>query len=398
VNATQAVDVTPFTRYDDQWVEGAGGAGGIFSDAYTRLKITSSVAGDGAPGKSDPLPYAGRSAFQRYFIGKDFAINLAVKVKAGGVDATVPLVTLGHQSDSQNGEKWSRQVTYSVENSELFLVKADGGDSNPNIQITLRGTLDYSAHVAATALQIVETLAKDLSPESKLATTLSKNAAAKRAEAVDVAIGKLFGKDIDETHGSDKDIRYWKWGQGINVTLSIPPDESGFDSAGKKQVGIWTISFDEPRPSAFVDWRICDPSGYSSLPWAADGTNAKLRCAQDHDSAVAAVLRDVKASSVLSFVPTETGGKTDNMGKIVTSASWYNGVTVDLGDATKAAAAAPDFCLNISNDMAALGLSSVDTGIVVWAVITGTPKLPGRDKLKADATCRKLAPLLTARQ
>jgi hypothetical protein len=393
-----AINITPFTGLAEQWTP-ASAQGGIFADTYTRLIVTSETANGSGQGGAE-LPYIERWPIIRYLIGREFAMNLTASVTAGSFKATVPLLSLDHKSDSNVGEQWSRTVYHSAEAFPLFLVSAAGDGAIPSIRAELKGSIDVSSRLAATGVQVALAVAEDVSPQSKVVTELSKSSVQKKATAVDAAIGKLFGRGIDEGHWSDQDIRYWQWQKGVQITFFIPASESGFDSPGKLPVGAWTVTFDEPRPSLFVDWRICNPAAHAALTYDGSGLYAPLRCARSRDEAIARIFKDVDAASVLKTSLTDGDNNLGQIQNYLSQQDWYKAAQPNLSDPAKAANAAPDFCLHIRNTIIAVGLSTTDANIVVWAVATAMPDLAksGRDAIAANAVCKKITKPISDQQ
>ncbi|MFN4003361.1 MAG: hypothetical protein ACK4MJ_07345 [Hylemonella sp.] len=108
-----------------------------FAGAYTRFAIESEVhasrshesrqqeAGSGVEPPPLTLPYQPRSWLERALVGKEFSINLTVRLGVGAYEQTVPLITVGHSSNS-HGEKWVRAIQHDVRAFPLLLVKGDG--------------------------------------------------------------------------------------------------------------------------------------------------------------------------------------------------------------------------------------------------------------------------------
>jgi hypothetical protein len=317
----------------------------------------------------------------------------------------------------------------SAESYPLFLVSKNGEGGTPNIQAELNGTTSYSSELAQTAIGVVLNLAKDLSPQSKVVTTLSQASIQKQADALDAAISKLLGKSMDEARLTDTDVRYMDNGLAVRIDAKIPPNENSFRIGGQEiSVGSWVIGFEEPRPSIFVDWRIC--SGRGDYPNSnqgpdtgqgpsASGAEQFPRCQEDRERAVKAVFRDVDAATVLktAIAPNDSG--LGQLGAYLSQLDWYKatipklssgGTTANSANATKnkgtpgkatttnVANTDPtvqdvisDFCRKTNNTMTSIGLSSVDAGIVVWAIYNGMPDIPqsARKLMASNETCEQ---------
>jgi hypothetical protein len=419
------VDVTPYSNFSDEWVKDLStSTGGTFSGLYTRLLIrcattcsppTGSESSESETQKSNSLPYHSRFWLERFFLGKEYAVNLTLGISAGLFKATVPIVTLDHKSNSDVGEQWSRTVKHTLGDYPLFLVGS--GSDTPEITFELKGSLNYTSSFAADAIDATVAVAKDISPQSSFVTTLSAPAIATQAQAVDTAIGKLLGKGIDETNGNQDPIRYWHVNQGIVITMLVPRDENDFNTEGNWNpyiVGSWRISFEEPRPSIFADWRICEPTEYGG--WKADstprslGTNLNLRCADSLLDATNAVYGEINASDVLKTPLANfssagtTAASLSTLSAYLSQQTWYKTALGQLGGtkatATDAKNAAAGFCLNIANAISTAGLNGVDQGIAIWAIAENSTDISttGRTAINADQTCKTyITPILNAR-
>lgn len=209
------LDITPLTTFSGY----TSGNGRRFNNAYTRIRITSFLESDKLDkSQSDPLLYEARNIFSRYLFGKKFDVNLSAKIKVGGYEATVPLMTIGHQSNS-DGELWSRSVKHNLFNFPLFLVKGDGETSIPDVRFILSGSKEYSSSMAATALQVSLAAIQEILPESTVLTKLTAQSTRDTARAIDSTVAKLFSSGIYEEHVSDCDFREWKSKHGMKIQL-----------------------------------------------------------------------------------------------------------------------------------------------------------------------------------
>lgn len=373
------LNITPLSGFVDEW-SSKSAAGGDFSGAYTRLMIFSDTVA-GADGDTAELKYEKRSLLTRALFGKDFSINLTAYVSVGSYETTVPLATIGHQSNS-DGELWSRVIHHSKSDFPLFLVKNDGSASIPTVRVGVAGTKTYTSRGAATAVQAVLGIVRATSASSAVVTRLSEQSTKDRARAVDDAISKLFASGIAEDHWSDRDLRTWSVDKGrprgASVDFRIPGDESDWNST-PHSVGRWTITFDFPRPSIFADWRICGDD--NSMP----------RCAATREKAERKVHEDLDAGEVLNYALLNGANGLGTIRAILSQQDWYVAVQSALADKDKAKAseAAGGMCRRIRNEITGLGLNGFDSEIVVWAVVHGMP-LPGGVKFFESVNdCKK---------
>lgn len=348
---------------------------GKFSGAYTRFIIQSDVYANQKPaskaGAADvpeeiaPLPYEPRNWLARALVGKEFSINLTAKLSVGALEQTVPLVTIGHSSNS-DGEKWTRAVHHDVSGFPLFLVKGDGSASVPRIQFSVKAANRYSSRGAAAALGVAVQVAKAVSVTPTVVTRLSAASTKSEAQALDNAISQLFGSALAEEHWSDRDLNKWvvheSGPRGAVVEFSIPETESDFGSKPLK-VGWWRITFDAPRPSIFVDWRICDA--------------AKPRCRNSLAAAKAEVVKEISAGEVLNYKLVPANPELATIRAYLASQDWYNAAitafATQRGKTNELKASADVFCRRVINEMTGLGLNGFDAAAVLWAAYRGMP-------------------------
>lgn len=369
------IHLTPFT--DLAWT-GADTKSRAYSDAYTRLVIDSAVSGRDSHGQRDPeaqvipLTYARRNWFLRYLVARHYTANLSVRVSTENFTATVPLVTIDHISDDK-GEKYLRAVYHRAEAFPLFLVKSSGGSGVVSMRFALKVTSDTQSAVAAKAIQLVATTASAIAPQSRVVTALTAQGTRNLSDAIDNAVGQLFGLSLDEEQWTDRDIRYWQPGQGVAITLRIPKSESDWqgpvtsedwNTAAKSleslyAVGTWTVSFDEPRASIFSDRKLC-------------GTGVRSDCLLRSEFIAA-----IPAAEVLSFALVNNGSS--NYGSVrsyLTQLDWYPQAMAALQRSASSEETA-QFCRRIKTAMTDLGLNDLDAVIVVDAARRGLPLPPG---------------------
>lgn len=363
----EPLNLTPLSGIDDDWgYEGA--AGDNFSDSYTRLLILSDIpayrANQEDVGESlQVMGYEKRGWLSRFLVGRDFSINLTANVMVNGFESTIPLVTIGHVSDS-NGEQWNRVIHHSKANFPLFLVKADGSASVPVVKLTVSGTQSYASRGAATAVQVALGVARASAGAPSVITRLSEQTTKDKARAIDDAISRLFSSGVTEEHWADRDLRFWKVGsnnapQGVKVSFSIPNDTTDWNSKSSP-VGSWIITFDHPRPSIFSDWRVCRKS---TLP----------RCAETREVALKNIYKEINASQVLNYKLTSDTQGLASIKAFISQQDWYVRAQLNFASSSNRGAAANDFCQSVMNEVSSLGLNSVDAKIVLWAVVKGLP-------------------------
>lgn len=369
--------LTPLSDYKDEW-KGAIANGADFSGSYTKILVTGDIArldGSDATLAAQPLPYEPRNWIIRSLVGREFSINLTAKVTIGTYEVSIPLATVGHQSNS-DGEQWMRAIHHDGSRFPLFLVKTDGSASVPKIVVSVKAANTYASRGAAAAVGVAVQLAQAVSAEPPVVTKLTATSTTKSSQAVDAAISKLFGSGITEEHSTDRDLRLWSNAEGqpsgILITLRIPTSETDYNST-PLIAGSWRITFDFPRPSIFSDWRVCPDR---ELP--------KERCAATLDAAQKKAITELTASDILNYKLVNGSSELGTIRAFLTSQDWYaNAITSFASHDTKEAMeAAGPFCRRIANEIGALGLNAFDAYAVVWATYVGMPvKFPSFQKV-----------------
>lgn len=372
---------TDFTRYPDE----------EYSNGYTRLVISAQHTRDnGAQARKGSgledvrsYKYVDRGPVARFFWGTHYAMNLTAAVSVGAFQATVPLMTIDHVSNRSEGEKYTRVVAHTAQNFPLFLLKGDGSNSIASIRFIVKSTDTVDANAAAQAIQVANVLVKTIVPASPVLTTLSAQQTKDAANALDKAIDQVLSRQLDEEQWIDNDIR--RWNNGLSVSFRIPDASNeaawGAEDGQLKPVGIWSISFEDPRPSIFSDIQVCPP-------WHRDGELQEPQ--QDATSksafhpkcptslAEAAKLAERAALSrpeqVLAFSLVNTAQSLGSVATYLKQTDFWSDAVATLSPAN-ARTPQPDalarICRRIKNAIAGIGLNAVDSGIVVAAVRDG---------------------------
>ncbi len=436
------VTLTPLSQFYNGYEQQTTAATGAnFSDAYTRIYIQTS----GTLSGKNKLEYKPRGPIQEYLFGKEASINLTVSIDAGSFTAVVPLMTIDHKSNI-TGEQWSRTLYQTAENYPLFLIGRDGKSGTPAIKASLKGNLTGSSQVAGSTIDVVLGVARAVQPEAQVVTELSKPAIKAEASAIDGAVSKLFDRAIVETNEVDQDLRYWSPGAGIRLQISIPKGDFNIGQAGHLQVvGAWFIKFESPRPSIFVDWRIC--SGRESddkdgpkvgitkgeaksdvqqhyLPVQLASSGAPIRCAGSRNKAV---MQDMAEANSAAIMRTSLAGFSNGLGQVgsyLSQQDWYKAAVPKLSTPSSAqstikcatakkggvscAAEKPkadfggvgDICKQINSSMIGLGLSTFDAGLVTWAWSKEATDVPAEARaamLKNDDCKKFITPVEAAK-
>lgn len=354
--AAPELNLTPFTMVEDvDNVESCAGAS--FSNSYTRLIITSKGVGSGKIDKK----YVSRDPVLRFLWGGKYELNLSVYVKIDNYEATVPIVSLTHQGD-KDGEQWATAINHDVRKFPLFLVKGNGLMAVPHFDAVLRVSKGATSNIAVPALQVAVAAIQQMSPEAKLLTTLTAPASKEKAQVIDNVIGKLFTKGIQEQHSDDRDFKRWSADGGWKVHLKIPTSEKDWNQ-DLRNVGEWTISFADPQPSIFSDWRICGRN------------DEKIRCMRTREGALDRVYADIEWSQILSYEIAGIGGRSMKLSEYIMQKDYYQAALTNFdGTSDTDKITADNLCRSLRNDMLGLGLNAEDAKIVVWSVINGMPR------------------------
>jgi len=364
-----------------------------FSNLYTRVLINSRhtrVSGEtegksagGIPDEVTLYDYGDRGAFLRAFWGTHYSLNLTAYVSVGSFQATVPLVTIDHTSNRTDGEKFLRIVAHTAQSFPLVLLKGDGSNAIATVHFVVKATDTTQSSAAAAAIQAAQGIATALAPEASVVTTLSSQATKDKATALDKAINSVLARQLDEEQWLDNDVR--RWGEGARVTFLIPPPDNEAawgDSANFREVGAWTLSFEDPRPSVFSDIQICHTvkeKGAKGQSAAAEATGAKSKgtseyCRDTVAKAAEAAQKEAESrpEQVLNFNLLNGTQSLGTIAAYLKQQSWWDqsmktfnglqkGQGPDDGDISQ-------FCRSIKQTISAVGLNAIDGGIVVAAV------------------------------
>lgn len=113
----------------------------LYSNAYTRLLLAQETQPKSEDDNdSDEIKYNDRGPIARLFWGTHHTYALSTKVVVGNFEATVPLVTMDHISNRNDGEKFLRVVYYRANAYPLFLIKGDGSNAIASIKVQVNAS------------------------------------------------------------------------------------------------------------------------------------------------------------------------------------------------------------------------------------------------------------------
>jgi hypothetical protein len=353
-----------------------------YSNLYTRVLIsayhTRSTAAGGQADKAtapneasvEDYNYDERNWLAREVWGTHYTMNLTAYLTVGSFQATVPLVTIDHTSDRTNGEKFVRVVAHTSQNFPLFLLRGDGSNAIATLRVVVKASDQIQSDVGTAAIQAAESVAKVLSPEASVVTTLNSQNVKDKATALDKAINSVLSKQLDEEQLIDNDVRRWAAGAFITFSVPSPRNETKWsDSSNFQPVGIWKVQFETPRPSVFSDVQICLPKTMDQ-----SGRNTASWCRTSVKEAAEAAQRDAhtRPEQVLAFNLVNGTQSLGTVSVYLKQQSWwdtsmktFNGLR---GNEKPKPNDVSDFCRSIKNAIAQVGLNAIDAGIVVGSV------------------------------
>jgi hypothetical protein len=226
--------------------------------------------------------------------------------------------------------------------------------------------------MAGKALDLVTSTLQDVSPDSGVLTKLTAQSAKNKSQAIDAAIGKLFSNGIREEQIVHRDLRMWNANGGMALTFILPTESSWNEKAGA--IGTWKISFEEPRPSIFGDWRICAEE------------NQKIRCASSRTEALKRIHKELSFNQVLNYPLIKSNKELGTISAYILQQDWYGKSMSEFNSALdNDGPIAESMCLKIKNSIVNLGLNNDDADIVTWSFINGFPwaKKMHKDAFKA---------------
>ncbi|MBL0727160.1 hypothetical protein [Piscinibacter sp. HJYY11] len=383
------VDVLPLSNYADP-LSFSSAQGADFSGMYTRLLMRAVKVSSQTVISETSLEYKGRNKIKRLLSGKQHSMVLSAKLKVNGLEQTVPIVALSHESSS-DGESWSREVLMTGSHFPLFLTKSGGGSSSPTLEITLRGDNEYTVKGAGRSIRALTAIAGFAGIQSSVVTKLTEQGTKDKAERLDQVLSSLLGSSIAERRLTDVDLRLWRADSngpvGVKVELMLPQEEGNWD--GKRDsAGSWEIAFDYPRPSVFVESYVCgafvprphpNPGGAPLGAWAdyfgrgSAGSPRLGRCYTTAADARNAASAQKDASEILGFQLSQEAEGGGTIRAFISRQTWYTPLVERLANAATQLEAADNFCRETKNAIAAINLSGFDANLVTWAVLRGLP-------------------------
>jgi hypothetical protein len=359
--------LTPATRLSD-----ANGKIYIPSGTYTRLIITSTNASNMDSGDEirEVYPYRSRSPIARFFVGKRHSVTLTAKVTTGAFVATIPLLTVSHDSTRGEGEVFNRVIRQEARDFPMFLVRANSASDVASATLDLKGTDRVESSAAGTALTAVVAATKLISPSAPLLTTLSAGNNKDVATAIDLTINQLFSQSISEKHVVDRPVRHWT---PLIIDLHLPRKQGRWSKLKRDgdverpelgqldyvHIGKWTLTFTKPRVSSFAAVAVICP----------EDADADEDCQAALDASRAAAVKEARRhyGDILAFPLTVATGSnvTGTLASYLRQLDWWTAGVKAL-DAKGANGNA--FCRSIRGALTDVGFNEVDALLAVEAV------------------------------
>ncbi|NOI58179.1 hypothetical protein [Vibrio coralliilyticus] len=339
------------------------------------------------------LEYKKRWGLTRFFFPKRVTLNASAKVDLGVYKTTVSLLSIDETSSSEVGSRWERYIIDDHTTEPLFLVP----------QNITHATLDYSftgnedtSFSSAKALDIAIGAVSIVSPTSSLITSLNKQSVSDKSAAIDKAIANAFSESLIETKTLGLRMDSWSVGDTYTLKMKLPKDEkTDWEAEKLATVGIWSVRFDAPRISAIYPYHVCGKDS-SGQPNVIKGKN----CFESYAQAKEAVFGEFKRNRDYHRVLDTELYKLNDSNKVSVSSLIGELPSVKrLNDKTYLTAFASGSlnrdgiqdmntaCADISREMTKLGLSVVDTSLVIYSTFLSSSLV----KLDANAWETNLA-------
>ena len=310
-----------------------------------------------------PLSYdaAGRGLLARFLEGRNVSFTLQATVKVDDATIPIPLYAMSHNSNAQDGENFV---------SDLSLVSHDHfirvGDTSPvSAEFDASFSDTRQSNMLGIGVQIAKSAVMAISPNAHVLTTLNKKSLQQQAAVWDKTLGTAMSQAVSEKVPIDVTAKELREGGCAIASLSIPGPAGGADPT--VPVGFWIFSAQKRRASLFIE--------DSELPAVSDPaqTLSAQRILNTHigisdDQTIEKYLKTTPVNDALTSWSTATKDTDTAMGKSDKSSQSQA--------ADKENSAADAVCRGAVDTLYAVGLTSTDSKLSLWAVLTGM-SLPG---------------------
>jgi hypothetical protein len=362
------IDATVYIGAVELWDDDVPATAPALEEMYVQIEVSGVPAAEAANPAAPAVPRnyddEKRNAIARFFWGKDWSatLNFKLRVAAPDLEATIPLVSFGHESNSKVGEVFVTELTRSAVRTPYFRVSPQ---SKLSVTTEYRNSKSVSSTVVRTALNIAREATQVVAPGASVLTTLSREGFRGQAQVFDTALNMMFAENTTERETSDFALRYWRPGIAIQASLDSPVDSK----SPSYKIGVWQLKLSYPRPSTFSPVEVC---GKTQAPFCQD-TPANAR---------QAVMTSVSPAAILGYriVPNTT------IATYLAQQSWY---AEEAGTLTRAGASAAGFCNRIVRALYDLGLNEFDGRLSARAVGQLMPMdVAALNVIRAESNCK----------
>ncbi|ELV8724073.1 hypothetical protein QNE44_004237 [Vibrio harveyi] len=371
---------------------------------YTKITLQNRLIGTDCKDpncKSELINYDKRNAIARFFSSKRVAVSASANINVQAYSASVPLLTITEISSSEIGESWERMKVYTKGDEPLFLVPSSV--TSGSLILTFRGSEDKKLD-SSKALDVAIGAVGILAPSSQLLTSLNKQSVSDKAKAIDSAIAKSFSESLVESVVVDLTLDSWHPNDTYQLTMNLPKDKTdwGAKNSDMAKVGIWTLKFDAPRVSAFYPVFIClneksKPNCVRNYTEARDSVYQQFLSRRDYFRILDASLYQINDSDKISVG--NIISELDSV-KRLNDSSYINVFNQKALDRNKLADI-NQACSDISRKSAQLGLSTIDSSLIVYSTFMASslvkvPALDWEKNLASLSACNLGVELLNA--
>jgi len=348
-----------------------------------------------------------RPAILRIISGRNRSMLASVKIeiKDPDLDIVIPLATVGYEGRIGKGEAWVTHLMMGDQSQSFFRI---GASTSAKATVMAKSTDDVEVKAAGTIINTLKGVLSIVSP-GPLLTTLNRDQTRQAADAFDNALSSIWSDSIDEQIAVSRQLSEWYPSAGFVISLTLP---SELRHKGDKQDTdsprmFFRLRLSCPRLSIFDNRTACESNDGNWKEGPLAEPTAGYRSAM-FKSELARLQNRLSAQQVLNFKLASGKGVRQHL----TDQEWFihflQDARVDQGASVGEAAdvAAPkgqnkkdpprDFavlCSTVVDSLYAVGLSSFDSRVGLWAIVTGSADFAGlRDKFEKDSTCRDYLP------
>ena len=319
------------------------------------------------PGKAyltSPISYdqAKRTLFERIFADVNRGFTLTANLTVDGTKITVPLYAFSHDSGPE-GEKFSDDGDLMWKNTYIKVSNVSTVSAVFDAQFLNATT---SGAVGA-ALRVAKVAVGAVNPAAKVLTTLNQSQLQKEGQIWDAALGKALSSSVEEKVDLTVTPEQAPLGSYGILTVAVPgPDVALFASGLDPRViiGQWRVEIQKARRSLFSDDPVLDGADWY-----------KSALTESQYTSPSRVLNEQlgNGKTVEAFI------KADKVNDTLTAAAIASGA--------EQSADMESYCNGVVDDLEAVGLTTVDARLGLWAVIEGM-SLPGKGlKAKLETAC-----------